>query len=401
MKSLLLPLFFLFIGFLAEFTSLGEWYLLRDLNYSIIDIQKIGFCTNAAWATRFIYGYIIDRTKQTNQLIVSTILFMIISMFWVYLIHIQDSVGLIIVLCFIELAPSLGMTLGDAIMVKNSKTLLDLPIYCQRAKIIGKSIGSLLGGVLLGESLRYSLVFTVQGLVCILAGFTMMYMIGWEDPNDEGDQKTTSSSNPPQEGGNSETTKLDMIIFGAFLFFVSALPTAESSVFFYISNSFTPTQIGVGNYVGYICSFLGSFLVAKQGKLHVIMIAYSMANTIALLGTYSIIRDPTNIILLLEVYGFRSLIESSLSTTFMYHLSKYITKGSEGFTTSLYITIPTIGIPFTFYSSIKLTEYFHIDHDNFQGLLAFQEYVIFLSLTPYLLGVSQFFIRAWYHGEND
>jgi hypothetical protein len=393
----ILLILFLFLGILTDFTSVTENYWMRDVGYSVESITSLGYIVNLPWAIRFVFGYIPD---TYGHVVLSLFLFFIVNgIIWLVLatLSTQQVPGAVVFLLILgEIAPAAGLTIADTLMVKACKEQGDvIAQYCHGIRLIGKALAGYIGSAVLTR-FGTEVVFYTQGVICFVFSLFLCICIRYDTPPPpipEGEETTRIKEDT---GGEAVLVQPSICVRGtlllyeayatytgflytspafpflAFLTCMSMIPSSGQAVFFFLSGpiGLPPTFFGLLDAVDLV-SIGGTFFVWRSWSIASISYAYALFSVLMNLPMVWIIARQNVIddgILLVLITLLSSFVSSMLITRFAIENAKVIPEGKEGVYYAFYSCIPGVGRLLGVLTSVCYTEYFHINHDDFDQL---------------------------------
>lgn len=374
-------LFFL-IGFVVDFTSLAEFYLLRELGLDVASCYAASTLINLPWTFRPMFGYLSDRVKRRHAQL--GMLFFFAFVMWMIAREAKDATILILVLFLAETAAAAGLTIADAYVVRlTTRDDAAMPKH-HRYRIMGKILASYLSGYALNHfgSNRDTIyaLFLVQGVVYLLASPFVASCLR------ESDEYETIVQHPFEHAREVMRIAWDnkpvRFMLACFTLF-ACLPDAGSSVSYYLVGPLriSPLTLATMDAVRGGFDLLGTWAnphaCPRRATLAYLIVCNVLSlPMMALVCRCALIDDRA---LLLTSTAISAWISSAFSTVVTVSVAKISPAGMEGGAYNGIVSLPNVGQVFGIASTYALTKSYAINHDDFRRLSDFLAMVCALS----------------------
>ncbi len=388
---------FFLLGVVTDFTSLTEMYYLKDLGYSVEQILEIGYWVNISWSVRFVFGAIFDY-HAVSSIQMLQFFFVCVCICWYALSsYVLSFPVLFTLLCLCEVAPAAGIVILDATMIRQAQAMEDgskMAQYSHAIRLCGKIFANICASQI-QQTLGSSVVFRIQAVLCVLCAFMFAPLVSFLSP------PSVSSPSVPKETLPKQTltwkTQLyefvfvdDAFPFIAFLFCVSMLPSATTSVFFFLSGPLELPASFFGlldatdllSLIG-ICFVFPSLSISQLCYLYMVCYVLSQIPIAWMIVRQHLVDEQVLLVLISMIMSFLS---SSLMTRFSMENVSLVPKQAVGMRYALYMCAPNAGRAIGASLTLLYTDYFHINHTHFEHLFAFQAismlYACFVLFVP-------------------
>lgn len=395
-------------GLVTDYTSITEGYLFTDMGYSLDTSTKLGYLINSAWFLRICFAPYIDRYVIGKEYLLLQWLFGFTCILWLVIVYTSSiavskhpqqeyySKWTIFLLCVAEFAPAIGMTTIEKIMVIVSRKHLQfqdkyilIPSMCHISRLIGKCISSYWGAVELEVS--YKEVFETQAILYFVTVILLFIPIVYLDtsnqnlPEEEEEEETET-----EQGGEGIQQHRQFILF---MFCLSILPNAGAAMFQFLAGPirYTPTEFGFLSSLD-IVSIFGAYFTLARWPLSMVAYVYTVVLVLMnipmiwILARQKIMDD---LVLLSVTRMIGTFLESVLTTRFSVENTHRVPRGKEATYYAWYVFFPSLGGMLSVFPTSVLTQYFHVNVDNFEHILDFQcvctiMQTMILFLPPYM-----------------
>jgi nucleoside diphosphate kinase len=393
---------FLFLGFVTDFTSLSEFYLLRELGLDIASCYAAATVINLPWALRPMYGYLSDKIGRRH--IQLSILFFLSFLIWLGIRVVRDAVSAIALLTICEIAPAAGLTIADAYVVRLTKEDARAMPKHHRYRIIGKILASFASGKILSDFKptldTISAVFLAQALLFLAyVPITIMFLRAGSNADDAykivpqtNPESSTEAEEPASISRCSHTREVfqiawkhkeiryALIVFTVF----AALPDPGTSVAYFLIGplSVSPIMLAIVDATKGLFDFLGTFVNPNVSLVRAMSAYLAIINLLCVpimaIVTRSAVYFIDDRLILLLSSCISSWLSSAFTTIYTVNIAKISPEGKEGGIFNGIISIPAIGQLIGVGLTYALTKYYEIDHDHFRYL---SEFVFTTSLA--------------------
>lgn len=400
---------FFFTGFVTDFTSLAEFYLLRSLA-DVATCDADAKLINLAWALRPVWGYLSDRAGPRHLQLAT--LFVFAFAIWMAVRATTGLAGVVTLLALVEIAPAASLTIADAYVVRLTKSDPAAMPKHHRFRIAGRVVASCVSGKALSEfgtgTDTVHALFLAQGLIFLVAAPAFALTLDRErdagyarvapsEPDAEASATKpaeTPSETPsePDERWFAHTRevlaiawrdpqiRLLTIVFTAF----AALPDPGTSVMYFVAGplNISPLALAAADAARGLFDFLGTYARTDVALSSALLANLSVANLLCVPMSAIVTRaasrvlDDRAMILMSSCIG--AWIGSAFSTVYSIAVARAAPEGKEGGVYNGIISIPMLGALPGAGLTYALTRAYDIDHDSFGRL---PEFVLTTSLA--------------------
>jgi predicted MFS family arabinose efflux permease len=297
-----------------------------------------------------------------------------------------------------EFAPAAGLTIADTVMVKACKTYSDdVAQWCHGIRLMGKAISAIVGSII-QQNFGYTAVFFLQCILCFLLTFFLFLCVLAEScpsstllPQDE--EEKEEAPLPPSclplpssiRGGISirDLISRHEYPYLAVLTCTNMMPSTGGPVFYFLSGpiDLPPSLFGIQNALD-VAAVFGSCFVWRSWTIADLTYAYIVFTLIMSIPMVWIIARQNLIddsLILITTSFLSSFVTSMLVTRIAIENSKTTPEGKEGVYYALYSCIPGFGRVIGTATSSIYTDYFRVNHDNFDQLAMFNSLSLFFQ----------------------
>ncbi len=373
---MLVGMFFL-LGTIVELPAVAESYWLKS--YPVTVISWLSSLIDLPWSFTIVYGMMADLSTWKYSII--GCLALIVGIIWQFISEWCMTFGkrdLIVGLLFCcEFLPVIGLVFATALMVQTTQNVReDTPKICSRVFNLGRAIGAVLGGRLLGKDLDFVHVYQFQALLTLcFANYNIVCAL-----NNPVEKITLTVAT-----GNEVAYDLSEIKI--YLFLLGCMPTSTIGVNYYMMGQlptvFTTLAMGIIFFIYYIGVIAGTFLCFDTTwKLFLGSSILNMLSQLPILAMTTVQNGEFLFCIAAFSSFLTALNESMLSVSFSTKISKSIPLGNEGYRYNCITAIPGFGKIFGIILSNSLLLYYGINHDKFDNLMALQTIVVCCTVIP-------------------
>lgn len=387
---------FFVVGFTCEFSSMAEFYLLREMGLSIADCYAAATIVNLPWSFRPLFGLISDWAGSRHHQL--AVLSFMAFCFWMVVRTVHDAYAAVFLLVICEITPAAGLTVADVYATRITKRDDAAMPKHHRFRILGRLFGSFLSGNMLHKwgtthdviafiFLIHALVFLVSTPLAalFLEEDTDTYMaVAQKDlPEEEVIPKEEERSQPQswmdhirdvlRIAWNAPSLRFLLICFTVF----AALPDSGTSVQYFLVGPLrvSPLTLATIELVRGAFDFLGTF-VNPAVQADKAMVTYiSMGNLLCIpimaIVCRTVIDWMSDEMILITSSAISAWVASAFATLFTINLAKMSPEGSEGWVYNTLISIPNVGQVIGVTTTYYMTRYYGINHDDFRNLPQF------------------------------
>lgn len=405
---------FFLIGFVTDFTSLAEFYFLRELGLDVASCYAAATLINSPWSLRPFWGYWSDRIGRRHAQL--AVLFAAAFVCWMIVRETHDEYAAVAMLLLCEISAAAGLTIADAYVVKLTARGDDaaMPKH-QRFRIVGRVAASFASGHLLDalgvERDALMLSFLIQGLIYLAAAPCAFFFlkegtayarVAQKEEGDEEEGGAPAPASPPwhvvqvmQLAWSDRSVRAMLICLLLF----SSLPDTGSSLQYFVAGPLHvgPLTFATMDAVRGACEFMGTFVspsTIRPRSAAVALVVVANAVAIPMVGIVTRSTAPwiDDGALLILSAAISAWVASAFSIVFAVRVSQIAPEGKESGIYSGIVSIPTLGQCVAVPATYALTRGFGIDHDSFADL------PVFFTSTAALFGVASLFVPfvfAW------
>lgn len=385
-------LLFLLVGFVTDFTSLAEFYLLREIGLDVASCYAAATVINIPWSLRPLWGHASDLVGHRHAQL--AVIFFCAFAVWMALRTIKDSAAAVIAALLVaEVAAAAGLTIADAYVVRlTKKDDAAMPKH-HRFRILGRILASFLSGHMLAQGGvshdAIATVFLVQSVVFLVAAPLAALFLQEDDPEyDPVPQKEESDAEAPKAPEAPPLSPAEYvrevlriawanppIRFLVVVFTVyAALPDSNSAFSYFLVGPLrvSPLTLGSLEAVRGACDFLGTFVRTDVPPEKALTAMLSVANVLCVPMVAVVCRAVAGWLddraILFATTAVSAWVASAFATVFTVAVAKVSPHGKEGGTFNGILSIPSAGTFLGFLSTYALTRAFGVNHDDFSRL---------------------------------
>ncbi len=387
-------LFFL-VGFVTDFTTIPEFYLLREIGLNVADCYAAATTINVPWSLRPIWGYMSDWAGNRHRQL--SFMFLMAFVLWMIVRGVNEPVGFVVFLLLVcEIAPSAGLTIADAYVVRMTKRDRSAMPKHHRFRILGRILAGRAFAAFASwhefmDRDAVNTFFLVQALVFMVAApLALAFLREDDDAPTKTEEDVPAEAEAPKNtvervrevariGWNNRPVRVLLICSVAF----AALPDAGTSVQYFLVGPLriSPHTLATIDTVRGIFDFLGTFVRTDVDLERAISAMLSVSNlmcvpilAVVCRSVVDWVDDATILIASSAVGAFASSAFSTVCTVKIAEISPH---GREGGVYNSLISVESVGKVVGVFLTYILTKWYEIDHDNFSAL---PDFVVLTSL---------------------
>jgi len=385
---------FFFIGVSIDFTTVTETYWMRDVGYSVRAITVLSYVLTLPFVLfRFVFGYYVDKCAPGLECFYIALLYMGAGLVW-FLLG-DSSTRPIKGMCFLlaaKIAPAIALTIADKLMVilaRKQQAETSLPPLCHIFRTLGRCLSAYLGSAMMMYD-TYAVIFYVQSFMCFaFAACVVTFIVFPPVEQDEHEEEEEEEELEDAKTSNHSCCMPLRILLGPasseaeerhqhfvlYLFCLSLIPTSMQAIDLYLSGPlrYPATLFGSLDAVEMVSVF-SSYIVLTSVSLEMVSYLYAVFATLINIPLLWILARQQWMMdewILFWMTVISSIVNSVLTSRFSVENTKIVPIGKEAFYYSLYASIPAFGSFGSMCISTIWTEYFEINHDNFEYIVQF------------------------------
>lgn len=377
---------FFILGFLTSFTSLSEFYLLRDLGFDIPTCFVAANLINLPWAFRPFWGYLSDRIAMRYRQL--SVLFFAAFVVWSVLSEFRNPHFIVFMLTLAAISTAAGHTIADALVVRLGVNDSRAMSTHHRYRIVGKIIASCISGKLLTDGVDVSVIFNIEAILYLIAAASI-----FNARHESYVEPTTYETSYVDE---MTTVIRDDAQIRQLLFIVTltdALPNAVNSIQYFIVGPLclSPSTLATVEVVKGAFDVAGTY-VDPTTKVCDVLYAFGTSHNLMLIPTISLVcRTAIGVNdawLIYPTTAVHAFTQSALITVFTWNAARVSPAGKEGAMFNGIVSLPMLGQSIGFLSTWGMTKWYGIDHDAFENLSNLVTMTSILSCAPAIVSAS-------------